>query len=98
MPSETPVHDFLLPRITALVNEAMALGIQRDVAVVVLIDIVTAPRFNTAAPGADADAAPNPDYERSPDVVLVHGVSIAAPPVIGGQDEADFVRPARWDR
>jgi hypothetical protein len=98
MPSDTPVHDFLLPRIVALVKEAEEHGIQREVAVAVLIDIVTAPRFDTAAPPADSDSAPHPDYERSPDLVTVDGVSMAAPRAIGAQDEADFVRPARWDR
>ncbi len=98
MPSDTPIHDFLNPRLTALVREAEAQGFQRDIVVAVLIDLITAPRMDTAAPAPTDDSAPHPDYQRSPDVVLVHGSSAANPPAIGGTDEADFVQPLRWDR
>jgi hypothetical protein len=46
MNSDTPAHDFLLPRLTALVEEAVANGIARDIVVAVLTDLVTAPPFN----------------------------------------------------
>ena len=42
MASDTPMHDFLLPRITALVDEAVAQGFARDIVVAVIIDIITA--------------------------------------------------------
>jgi hypothetical protein len=93
MPSNLPVHDFLLPRLTALVVEAVAAGIDRDAAVAVLIDLVTAPGFDTAAPDPRADSEPHPDYQREPGMVLVHGRPPLDPPAIGAQDEADFVRP-----
>lgn len=54
MTSASPVHNYLLPRLTGLVNEAVATGIERDVAVAVLIDLVTSPEFDTAAPDPKA--------------------------------------------
>ena len=66
MTSQTPAHDFLLPRLTALVEEAVAGGILRDVAVAVLTDLITAPAFNTAAPDPMADSEPRPDREPAP--------------------------------
>ncbi len=63
MTSDTPGHDFLLPRLTALINEAVAQGIGRDVAVAVLTDLITAPEFNNAAPDPMADSEPHPDKE-----------------------------------
>ena len=67
MASEAPAHSFLLPRLTALVDEAVANGIARDVAVAVLIDLITAPPFNTSSIDPSANDAPQPDYDRSPD-------------------------------
>lgn len=93
MTSDSPVRDFLLPRLTALVNETTATGVSRDVAVAVLIDLVTSPRFDTAAPDPKADSAPHPDYQRTKGMVLVHGmVPIGALP-IDAKDEADFIKP-----
>ena len=63
MTSATPAHDFLLPRLTALLDEAAANGIARDVAVAVLTDLVTGPAFNTASPDPLADASPTPARE-----------------------------------
>jgi hypothetical protein len=94
MTSVSPVHDFLLPRLTALIDETVATGIMREVAVAVIIDLVTSPRFDTAAPDPEADSAPHADWDRQPDSpVLVDGRIALAPPAIGAQDEADFVRP-----
>jgi hypothetical protein len=99
MADATPVRDFLLPRLSALVDDATAHGLARQVVVAVLIDLITAPGFDNAAPDPLADSAPHPDYERSPDdPVMIHGVVPNGPPAIGAQDEADFVMPARWDR
>jgi hypothetical protein len=56
MATEAPARGFLLPRLTALVNEAEASGIPRDVAVAVLIDLVTSPGFDTAEPDPHADS------------------------------------------
>lgn len=96
MTSQSSVHDFLLPRLTALVDEAVATGVPREVAVAVLIDLVTSPRFDTEAPDAKADSAPHPDYQRTPGMVLVHGMVPVGPRPIDAQDEADFVKPIGW--
>ena len=99
MTSDSPAHDFLLPRLTRLVNDAVATGIERDVAVAVLIDLITSSLFDTAAPHQTADSEPRPGWVRGPDApVLVDGLSLNAPPAIGAQDEADFVRPFNWLR
>jgi hypothetical protein len=50
MPDETPIHTYLRPRITDLVRGAMAQGMDRDTVVAVVIDIITSPEFDTAAP------------------------------------------------
>ncbi len=64
MSTATPAHDFLLPRLTALLADAEQGGIARDVAVAVLIDIVTGNGFNLAVPDPKDDTEPGrqPDY------------------------------------
>jgi hypothetical protein len=93
MTSDSPARDFLRPRLAALLDEAVAIGIARDVAVAVLIDVVTSPAFDTAAPDPKADSEPHPDYQRTPGMVLVHGMVPLGPLPIGAQDEADFIKP-----
>jgi hypothetical protein len=96
MASNSTAHDFLLPRLTALVNEAVTSGIARDVAVAVLIDLVTSPVFDTAAPDPQADSDPHNLWHRGPDsVVLVAGIPNQPRP-IDARDEADFVKPFGW--
>jgi hypothetical protein len=96
MANNSPAHDFLLPRLTALVDEAEAEGIARDVAVAVLIDLVTSPGFDTAAPDPKTDSEPHPVWQRGPDsVVLVAGTANEPLPV-DARDEADFVKPFGW--
>jgi hypothetical protein len=46
MNASTPARDFLLPGINALLREAAGHGISREVAVAVIIDLVTGPGFN----------------------------------------------------
>lgn len=97
MASDSPARDFLLPRLSALVDDAMATGIAKDVAVAVLIDLVTSPAFDTAAPDPMDDSAPHALWDRGPEsVVLVHGVSPKGPTPADAQDEADFVKPIGW--
>ena len=97
MTTNSPARDFLLPRLNALVQEAVGRGITRDVAVAVLIDLVTSPVFDTAAPDPKDDSAPHPMWTRDADsVVLVHGVSVKGPTPADAQDEADFVKPLGW--
>jgi hypothetical protein len=93
MVSESPAHDFLLPRLTTLLTEAVAAGFPREVAVAVLIDLVTSPQFDSAAPDPKADSEPHPDYQRQPGMVLVHGMVPHGALSIDAQDEADLVRP-----
>ena len=96
MTSNSPIHDFLLPRLTALIDEAVATGTTREIAVAVLIDLITSPRFDTAAPDRKVDSTPHADWDRGPNApVLVGGVIPLGAPAIGAQDEADFVRPLR---
>ena len=66
MASDTPAHDFLQPALVALLDEAAARGISREVAVAVLTDLVTGPEFNHAAPDPMADSEPRPDQEPGP--------------------------------
>jgi hypothetical protein len=95
--TDAPAHDFLLPRLTALLDETVARGIAREVAVAVMIDLVTSPKFDTAAPDPAADSAPHPVWDRGPDsVVLVNGVSPQGPHNPAAQDEADFIKPIPW--
>lgn len=99
MASGTPARDFLLPRLTAIVDDAMAHGFARPVVVTVLIDLMTAPGLDTAVPDPKADSAPHPDYQRLPGAPpSIDGVVVGAPAAIGAQDEADFLLPPRWDR
>jgi hypothetical protein len=93
MTSDSPARDFLQPRLTALLDEAVANGIARDVAVAVMIDVVTSPAFDTAAPDPKADSEPHPDYQRERGMVLVHGMVPLGPLPIDAQDEADFIKP-----
>jgi hypothetical protein len=96
MASESPVHDYLLPRLTALVDEAVAAGVARDVAVAVLIDLMTSPGFDTAVPDPKSDSEPHNLWHRGPgDVVLVPGLPNAPLP-LDARDEADFVKPIGW--
>ena len=97
MTTDSPARDFLLPRLTALVNEATAMGFARDVAVAVLIDLVTSPCFDTAAPGPMDDSTPRQDWNRDENsIVLVDGMIPKGPTPPGAQDEADFVKPFGW--
>ena len=46
--STTPAHDWITTKLDELLAEAKAAGISRDVAVAVLIDIVTSPDYDEA--------------------------------------------------
>ncbi len=94
MTSDSPVRDFILPRLTALVDQAVATGLARDVVVAVLIDLVTSPAFDTAAVDPTADSAPHPLWDRTADSLVLIGETPALPPQAGdARDEADFVKP-----
>ncbi len=44
--SETPLRDWMLPRLEALLDEARKVGFDRQTAVAVVIDLMESPRFN----------------------------------------------------
>jgi len=48
--ADTPLHDWLRPRLQSLLDEAAEAGFPRDVAEAVLIDLVTSTEFNDPAP------------------------------------------------
>jgi hypothetical protein len=52
MPMMSP-HDWLRPRLGALVAAAQAAGIGRDVSVAVITDLINGPEFSAGAPAAD---------------------------------------------
>ena len=54
--SETPIHDWLLPRLASLLDEAVAAGLDRAVVVAVMIDLITQPPFNDMPPAAQETA------------------------------------------
>jgi hypothetical protein len=55
--TETPLHDWIKPKLTALLAEAEQAGFNRDAAVAVIIDLITGPAFNPPPKpsGPDAD-------------------------------------------
>ncbi len=53
--SGTPLHDWLKPRLEALLREAEVSGFQREVVVAVLIDLVTSPPFDSEGMAASED-------------------------------------------
>ena len=96
MANEAPARDYLLPRLTALVNEAEASGFPRDVVVAVLIDLVTSPGFDTAAPDPHADSEPRTLWRRDQDSIVLVAGHPESPRPIDARDEADFVKPIGW--
>jgi hypothetical protein len=44
--SETPMHDWLRPRLAELVRQAECAGFARDTVIAVITDLITAPPFN----------------------------------------------------
>jgi hypothetical protein len=50
---ETPLHDWMTPRLEQLLAEAERAGFARDAAVAVVIDLIEGPAFNPG-PGSEA--------------------------------------------
>ncbi len=48
--SATPLHDWMMPRLEALLEEALKAGFERQTAVAVIIDLIESSRFNKPAP------------------------------------------------
>ena len=56
---DTPVHDWLRPRLTQLVRQAELSGFDRDTVVAVLTDLITAPPFNCTQPAGPPASEPD---------------------------------------
>jgi hypothetical protein len=56
---KTPLHDWLQPRLEAVLQQALAAGFQRDAVIAVLTDLVTAPPLNRE-PRPDTNHAVRP--------------------------------------
>ncbi|WP_419730418.1 hypothetical protein [Lichenicola sp.] len=54
--TDTPAHDWLLPRLEQLLTEAAQAGIERTVAIAVLTDLITGEGFNPTHIATDIDA------------------------------------------
>ncbi len=52
--TQTPAHEWMLPKLIELLAEAENAGIARDVAVAVLTDLITDPDFNKVSLIPDA--------------------------------------------
>ena len=50
MTSDTPVHNWLRPRLADLVQQAEHAGFQREAVVAVIMDLITAPPYDDAVP------------------------------------------------
>jgi hypothetical protein len=48
--TETPVHDWLRPRLAELVRQAEAAGFDRDTVIAVLSDLIDSPPFKQIEP------------------------------------------------
>ncbi|MEO9190043.1 MAG: hypothetical protein ABI224_08575 [Acetobacteraceae bacterium] len=48
--SDTPLHDWMTPRLNALLDEAVKAGFDRQIAVDVLIDLIESVSLNPPAP------------------------------------------------
>ena len=58
--SQTPLHDWLLPRLAALLAQAREAGFEADAVVAVATDLLARPRFNNAVPAPTAADAADP--------------------------------------
>jgi hypothetical protein len=81
MPKQS-AYDWLQPKIAALVAEADRAGIDRDISVAVITDIINGPLFSPPVPGPDdewARDAGEPDYLINENAPLSAEPSIGAP-------------------
>lgn len=74
-------HDWFRPKLTALVAEAKAAGIEQDVSVAVITDLINSPPFN-AAPVVDDETwnqdIGEPAYDVNPDTTISDGEPASA--------------------
>ena len=83
--NEPPAHAWLRPRVEALIRDAIAAGIPRDIAVAVMLDVAGAAGVNPVALPAEP---PTPEVEAprlDPENLdaLTPDLSGAMPPMIG---------------
>lgn len=52
--TDTPVHDWLRPKLAELVQQAERVGFERDVVVAVLTDLITTPPYEAPDPVQDS--------------------------------------------
>jgi len=79
MPDISP-HDWLRPKLAALMAEAQAAGIARDVSVAVITDLVNGPAFSVGPPETDEEW--NKDLGE-PDEYVNKNEPMSAEPSIG---------------
>jgi hypothetical protein len=66
--SQTPLHDWMRPRLEQVLQDAVAAGFERLAALAVLTDLATAPEFDTAPPTAEpAQVPPGTGMDQTPD-------------------------------
>jgi hypothetical protein len=95
MPDISP-HDWLRPKLAALMAEAEAAGIARDVSVAVITDLVNGPRFSVGPTETDEDW--NKDIGE-PDEFVNKNEPMSAEPSIGASvtNPMDGIgRQRRW--
>jgi hypothetical protein len=56
--TQTPLHDWLTPRLARLVADAVAAGFARDATVAVIVDLATGAPFDTAPAPAEPEPLP----------------------------------------
>jgi hypothetical protein len=64
--SSTPVRDWVHPRLTAMVTEAVAAGMDRLAVVAVITDLIAGGEFNTVALAEDPVNTPVSDIAHEP--------------------------------
>jgi hypothetical protein len=94
MPQTTP-HEWFKPKLTALIAEAEAAGITRDVSVGVITDLVNGPLFSTAPLQNEENWNQDigePDYHAN-----INAPQAAEPIDVGGPgDSLPFVPRGNW--
>ena len=53
MTSDTPLHDWLRPRLADLVQQAQRAGFLREAVIAVIMDLITARPYDDAVPPAE---------------------------------------------
>jgi hypothetical protein len=73
----TPVHDWVLPRLNALLAEAVANGLEREVVVAVITDIIEGPGYNDAAVGEEDAPAPTGETDMTREPIPTNALPVS---------------------